>query len=148
MSVRKKSKLDALYPERRLQFGEIVVVVRAVPGLRAADLVEAFDLAREKVVGQTWAGLSSEVWPKIRDIISDCVEFVDDDPDVTLDRLPIVPLGEIVQAVRDLTFESAGSLGNPAALPQAIGKMYGLVWESRQEEVVVKGTAETAEPTS
>ena len=145
MAQRKKSKLEALYPERELQFGELTAFVKAVPGIYAADLVEYLDMARDRVIGRDWSKLRPDVWAKLEPIFSRCVSF--DDDEVTLEVLPIKPLGEIIQAVRDLTFESAGDPGNPSALPRAIGTLYGLVWT----ESATKGTKtlETkAKPTS
>lgn len=120
-----KNKLLALYPERELIFGELVVKVRAVPGLRAGDLMDLADDARKTLIDESWPALYAKEWPKVKAIIADCVTFVDES-DIQLDELPLGPLGEIVQAVRDLTYESVG--GNSAALPQAIGRIYGLTW--------------------
>lgn len=128
MAPRKKSKLEALYPERELQFGDLTVLVKSAPGLYAADLIEAFDLAVKKITGDGhWNKLLSDVWPSIHKIVAKCVTF--DEPGITLEDLPVGPLGEIIEAVKQLTIESAGDPKNPMALPQAVGKIYGMAWE-------------------
>lgn len=144
MAPRKKSKLDALYPERELQFGDLTVLVKAAPGLYAADLIEAFGLAEQLIISeQKWSPLLSDVWPSIQKIVFKCVTF--DEPGVTLEDLPVGPLGEIVEAVKQLTIESAGDPKNSRALPLACSKIYGLELVERAQKDTQTSSDDTSQ---